>query len=89
VAGEYKSACGCKIHVAQWTAKRKIVTQESCPMHKSAPDMFGRLNTIVNIIETVDRRCEAADGPVPSTREEMTDVEMRQIYKLARGTAKP
>jgi hypothetical protein len=40
MAGEYKAACGCKIHVAQWTAKRKVVTQESCSLHKAAADLL-------------------------------------------------
>lgn len=46
MAGEYKSACGCKIHVAQWTSKRKIVTQESCSVHKTAPEMLHALQEV-------------------------------------------
>jgi hypothetical protein len=33
---EYKSQCGCEIHVAQWTTKRKIVSVKYCSLHKSA-----------------------------------------------------
>ena len=47
--------------------------------------LVARLDGIVQIIEAVDRRCMAADGPVPKTREEITDEEMRAIYKLAGG----
>jgi len=47
MAGEYKAPCGCKIHVAQWTAKRKVVTQESCPIHKAAPDMLKALKALL------------------------------------------
>ena len=43
MAGEYKATCGCKIHVMQWSTKRKIVTQESCPLHKAAPDLLEAL----------------------------------------------
>ena len=43
MAGEYKATCGCKIHVAQWTAKRKVVTQESCPLHKNAAQLLAAL----------------------------------------------
>lgn len=46
MAGEYKAACGCKIHVAQWTAKRKVVTQESCPLHKAAPKLLAACKAI-------------------------------------------
>lgn len=46
-----------------------------------------RLRRIASIIENVDRRCEAYDGPVGNTREEMTDEEMRSIYLLAKGEA--
>lgn len=40
MAGEYKAPCGCKIHVIQWTAKRKVVTQESCSLHKAALELL-------------------------------------------------
>lgn len=46
MAGEYKAPCGCKIHVAQWTARRKVVTQESCPLHKAAPALLAALKRI-------------------------------------------
>jgi hypothetical protein len=44
-----------------------------------------RLRRIAEIIEEVDRRCMAYDGPVGNTREEMRDDEMREIYKLSKG----
>lgn len=30
---EYVSACGCKVHVAQWTSKRRIVSIKYCLRH--------------------------------------------------------
>ena len=42
-----------------------------------------RLDRIAEIIEAVDQRCLAADGPVPSTMSEMTQEEMSEIYKLS------
>lgn len=44
---EYKSSCGCAIHVAQWTAKRKVVTQKSCPLHKNAPELLSALKALL------------------------------------------
>jgi hypothetical protein len=44
---------------------------------------------IVEIIERVDNRCMAADGPVTDTRAEMTADEMVKIYRLAKRGAKP
>jgi galactose-1-phosphate uridylyltransferase len=44
-----------------------------------------RLKKIADIIECVDCRCLAADGPVSSTLEEMTQEEISEIYKLAKG----
>lgn len=38
---------------------------------------------IVQIIEEVDNRCLAVDGPVTKTRLEMTDEEMCEIYEAA------
>ena len=47
MAGEYRSSCGCKIHVAQWTAKRKIVSQESCAIHKNARELLRAAEAIL------------------------------------------
>lgn len=44
-----------------------------------------RLQRIATIIERVDNRCLATDGPVSRTCDEMTDDEMREIYRLAVG----
>jgi hypothetical protein len=44
-----------------------------------------RLKEIAEIIEFVDHRCLAYDGPVGSTLEEMTQKEISKIYELAIG----
>ena len=44
-----------------------------------------RLNRIAEIIESVDNRCMAADGPVTPTLQEMTQDEISRIYALAKG----
>lgn len=48
-------------------------------------DMRRRLDRIVAIIEFVENRCMAVDGPVTPTLQEMTQAELSQIYMLARG----
>lgn len=40
---------------------------------------------IVEIINGIENRCMAAEGPVTNTRHEMTDDELRRIYVLAGG----
>jgi hypothetical protein len=30
---EFRSGCGCQIHVAQWTTKRKIASVKYCNVH--------------------------------------------------------
>lgn len=47
-----------------------------------------RLDGIAEIIENVDDRCMAHDGPVGDTREEMTREEMREIYRSAKVNRK-
>jgi len=47
-----------------------------------------RLDSIVQIIEGVETRCMAVDGPVTATLQEMTERELREIYALAKGTAR-
>lgn len=42
-----------------------------------------RLNRIAAIIENVDNRCQAADGDVTKTLDEITRGEVSEIYKLA------
>ncbi|KKM75044.1 hypothetical protein LCGC14_1394230 [marine sediment metagenome] len=46
-------------------------------------DESKKLKRIAGIIERVDNRCMAADGPVTPTLQEMTQTEMSEIYKLA------
>ena len=48
-----------------------------------------RLEGIVEILENVDARCMAADGPVIPTRQEITDDELRRIYVLATTSTLP
>jgi hypothetical protein len=44
---------------------------------------------IKEIIEAIDNRCLAADGPVTPTHLEITTDELRRIYKLSRGCGLP
>jgi hypothetical protein len=45
-----------------------------------------RLDEIARIIEAVDNRCMATDGPVTATLREMSQEEISRIYALASGT---
>lgn len=65
-------------------------TIELTPLEKSGLKvscMLSRLNGIAKIIETVDNRCLAADGPVTPTLSEMTQAEISEIYKLSKWVA--
>ncbi|KKL64968.1 hypothetical protein LCGC14_2159670 [marine sediment metagenome] len=46
---------------------------------------IGRLTSIAQIIERVDHRCMAADGPVTRTLKEMYQSEISEIYALAKN----
>lgn len=46
---------------------------------------LSRLERIAEIIEAVENRCMAVDGPVTPTLQEMTEEELRRIYALATG----
>ena len=46
-----------------------------------------RLQRIATIIENVDQRAMAADGPVTPTIHEMTQRELSHIYRLAVGSS--
>lgn len=51
-------------------------------------ELSRRLHAIAQIIEAVDNRCMAADGPVTPTLKEMTADELKKIYKLAKHAPK-
>jgi len=44
-----------------------------------------RFHGIVAVIDGVEIRCMAVDGPVTPTHDEITDEELRTIYVLAGG----
>ncbi len=48
-------------------------------------DADRRLRRIEAIIEHVDNRCMATDGPVRPTLSEMTQAEISEIYRLAKA----
>lgn len=41
-----------------------------------------KLRRIAEIIEDVDNRCMAVDGPVSLTKDEITTKELKEIYRL-------
>lgn len=64
-----------KVHHS-FTRKRKCPTCGRGGNHALAE--------IARIIETVDNRCAAVDGPVTPTLQEMTQKEISRIYQLAK-----
>lgn len=54
-------------------------------MNDRTEKLAERLSTIASILEAVDNRCMAVDGPVRLTREEIRDHELAEIYRLAKG----
>ena len=52
-------------------------------------DYLRRLDRIAEIIENVDHRCQAADGPVTHTLDEMTQKEISEIYLHAKEIGYP
>lgn len=44
-----------------------------------------RLSAIADIIEAVDTRASAVDGPVTPTDQEITLKEIQEVYRLAKG----
>jgi hypothetical protein len=74
----YKSECGCEIHVAQWTTKRKIVSVAYCPLHKRAGLLLQSLKLARSIIRGDDlNNCSAM--------EQETVQELDRVIDLAEG----
>ena len=58
-------------------------SKEEIAMGLQLIDARNSLDAIASIIENVDNRCMAADGPVTATLREMTAEEIKTIYQLA------
>lgn len=94
-----KTSCQCEIHefcqvCAPEAWKRNVVLRAERESFRRGQDKVidkevakyqKRFTKIRGIIETVEQRCMAVDGPVTPTHEEITDDELRKIYKLAGG----
>lgn len=56
---------------------------EFCDMDKERAKLRKVARAYISMIETVEQRCMAADGPVTPTHQEITDAELRAVYVLA------
>ena len=65
--------------------ERKVSIEGFNAMQRQRDNALFKLRQIADIIDLVENRCLAADGPVTNTRHEMTDDELRRIYVLAGG----
>ena len=60
-------------------------TEKATKAHIATMTEAERLIAIAEILDAVDNRCLAVDGPVSPTRHEITDRELRTIYLNALG----
>lgn len=67
----------------EWNGEAPLNTSDLKLVGGLSPEK--RLAQIREILETVDNRCLAVEGPVPPTRLEITDKEFRAIYVAAGG----
>ena len=51
--------------------------------YRREQELLGRLKAIAEVLEAVDNRCLAVDGPVRTTLQEIRETELVKIYKLA------
>lgn len=66
------------------TGRGALLPREYDPVREAAPYLLAALENIASVIEGVDRRCMAADGPVTQTLEEMKQSEVSSIYNGAK-----
>lgn len=78
---EVEDGDGFSIGLGKWIEGRR----EDVPYWRLRMPDPRALAEIAVIIEAVDRRCMAADGPVTPTLREMTQDELSRIYALAKG----
>ena len=69
-----------------WTLTDQVVLHDAnTRFAQSNWELWTAIDSVCKIIEDVDNRAMAADGPVTKTRHEMTDGEMRTIYSTLRA----
>ena len=49
----------------------------------------GRLDIVADVILTVENRCMAADGPVTPTSQEITEADLKAIWRAANPSKRP
>jgi hypothetical protein len=70
------------LHLCQRVSfRRGVCLEKDVAMKKFSPTE--RLAQIRFLIESVEQRCMAVDGPVTPAKEEITNQELRRIYRLA------
>ena len=40
MSNDFRSPCGCVIHIIKWSAKTHMASVKSCPLHKAAKDLL-------------------------------------------------
>lgn len=75
----------CRFDADTATEIRREAERRGAPISAVARDRFDAGDRIAEIIEAVDVRCMAADGPVTPTPREITQDELSRIYALAKG----
>lgn len=82
----------CRFYQGRLEALNKVReamrAERRAPVDARTARLRRAMDRIAEIIEAVDNRAMAADGPVTPTLEEMTQAEMTEIYKLAKGKRK-
>ena len=48
---EFKSQCGCEIHVIQWSSKRKIASVKYCQRHKAGDTGIALAKSVLRYFE--------------------------------------
>ncbi len=64
---------------------RRVCASAETQVRDKEPQPASRLDQIAAILEAVDARCAASDGPVTPTLSEIRPAELRKIYRLAKG----
>ena len=86
-----KKLLGVDLRPLEWNYLKDPILQLEWVLSLLKTDRMAlakRLDKIASIIEAVDNRCAAVDGPVSPTLKEMTQVEISEIYKLAKLESK-
>jgi hypothetical protein len=71
---EFKAPCGCQIHVAQWTSKRKVASVKYCSLHGASKDLLDMLKEVVPYLDEDHEMFDRVDSLIAKVEGHVAEI---------------